>query len=77
MNIEIARFNGEFYACIPVQNDWTGNYKNNIRKVRLDGNNYVCTIEGIKYDVSSQVRDFKMYEDRIEMWRKWYKDTHR
>lgn len=76
MNIEIIRADGELYAFTSVQNEWTGNYTHSFRKVRISDNDYVITLDGRTVIVSQLVKEFKMYEDRVEMWRKWYRDTY-
>lgn len=77
MNTEVFRVCGDLYACVPVQNEWTGNYKLNIRKVRMGDTGYYVCVDGQHVNVDYQVKELKMYEDKVDMWRDWYKKTAR
>lgn len=74
-DFEITRLNGDLYAFVRIQDEWTGSIKEGLRQIRLDGNKYVFRCETITHNATNQVQKFKMKEDTIKTALDWYNKT--
>lgn len=74
-DFEVTRLNGDLYAFIRIQDEWTGNIKEGLRQIKLDGNQYYIRAETQRHNVTPQVTRFKMHEDKIKSALEWYDKT--
>ena len=74
-DFEVTRLNGDLYAFIRIQDEWTGNIKEGLRQIKLDGNQYYIRAETQRHNVTNQVNRFKMHEDKVKSALEWYDKT--
>ena len=68
MKIECVYFDGEWFALICQQDDWTGNYKYYMRKV--NDKNDTIRFEGQNINVSAEIEKAHNKRDELEALRK-------
>lgn len=72
---EITRLNGDLYAFIRIQDEWTGNITEGIRQVKLDGNDYYFRAETQRHNCTVNVARFREYENKVKSALDWYNKT--
>lgn len=76
-NISILRTDGDMYARVQIQNEYTGNVHSKFSKIFKDKNGFYCHADSNKHYLNNQVSAFLSYENEqkkaIEFYRK-YKD---
>ena len=74
-DFEITRLNGELKCYVRIQNDWSGQIRDWLRDIFLDGDTYYCKADGARLNLTTAVRDFKLREDKINTALDWYNKT--
>lgn len=62
---EIVKADGNLYAYIRVQNDFTGNIAGSFRRIYKDKNGYYAKVDGSNHYFNNQVKLFKDREEQI------------
>ena len=62
---EIVKADGNLYAYIRVQNDFTGNIAGSFRRIYKDKNGYYAKVDGSNHYFNNQVKAFKEREDLV------------
>ena len=70
---EIVKANGELYAFVRVQNDFTGNISGAFRRIYKDKSGYYCKVDGYNRYFNNQVEAFKKRESEIKLAMEFYK----
>ena len=74
-NLEVVKIDGEHYAAIKVQDDWTGNITMNFRKVRYREGKYYIKVDGRMENITEIVQRNNRYEDSVKEALEWTKQT--
>ena len=56
---EIVKADGNLYAYIRVQNDYTGNIAGSFRRIYKDKNGYYAKVDGSNHYFNNQVKAFQ------------------
>ena len=72
---EIVRLNGELKCYVRIQNDWTGQIRDWLRDIFLDGSTYYCKADGQRINLTTAVEKYKLHEDEIKSALAWYRQT--
>ena len=70
---EIVKVNGELYAFVRVQNDFTGNISGAFRRIYKDKNGYYCKVDGSNKYFNNQVEAFKKRDAEIKTAMEFYR----
>lgn len=74
MKIQIVEFEGEKYALVREQNDWTGNYIVSVRKVRGEYGEEFIRYNERRVSVKTEVDEARRREMHIDDALKFYRD---
>ena len=69
---EIVRANGDLYAFIRVQNEFTGNISGSFRRIYKDKDGYYAKADGKKNYLTNKVVSFRESESRSKDYRDFY-----
>ena len=72
-NIEVLRIDGQLYAHVRIQNDYTGNISGSVRKVINHDGHYYIHADTNKHVVDQQVSAFIERENLIKSAIDFYK----
>lgn len=65
-DIEIVKADGNLYAFIKVQDEYTGNTSGSFRRVYCDNDGYYAKVEGKNHYLNKQVMSFKIKMGYLE-----------
>lgn len=71
-NLDIVRANGDMFAIVEIQNDYTGATHSTLRKIHLTDNEYWISVEEVHVPVTKNIQAFKMREDKINSALEYY-----
>lgn len=74
-HVECVRVDGTIKAYVKIQNDFTGQIRDSIKCIYLDGNRYYITADGMKHTVNQQRDQLLQREAEIKEALRWYKET--
>lgn len=72
---EIVKLNGEYKCYVRIQNDWTGQIRDWLRDIFLDGDIYYCRADGQRLNLNAALQKYKLREDEIKTALDWYRKT--
>lgn len=72
---EVVRIDGELFAYIENQDDWTGSITNGIRKIKLKGDRYEILNMGSRVNLTDKVEQFIRREAEIQTALDWFRKT--
>lgn len=73
---EVVRVNGDLYAFIRIQNEFTGNVSGSFRRIYKDKLGYYAKADGKNNYMTSQVQSFLQRESQEKEYREFYKKYH-
>lgn len=73
---EVVRVDGNLYAFIRVQNEFTGNVSGSFRRIYKDKDGYYAKADGKNNYMTSQVQSFLQRESQEREYRDFYKKYH-
>ena len=73
---EVVRVNGDLYAFIRIQNEFTGNVSGSFRRIYKDKNGYYAKADGKNNYMNSQVQGYIQRESQEKEYRDFYKKYH-
>ena len=62
---EIVKADGNMYAFIRVQNDFTGNVSGSFRRIYKDKNGFYAKVDGSNHYFNNEVARFTAYQEQI------------
>ena len=62
---EIVKADGNLYAFIRVQNDFTGNISGSFRRIYKDKNGFYAKVDGSNHYFNNEVARFTAYQEQI------------
>lgn len=72
---ECVRLNGDIMCFVRIQNEWTGEVRNRLCPIHLDGNTYWIKADSQRVKVNRFRDDFIRKEDHIKEALEWYRKT--
>ena len=73
---ELVRVDGNLYAFIRTQNEFTGNVSGSFRRIYKDKHGYYAKADGKNNYMTSQVQSFIQREAQEKEYRDFYKKYH-
>lgn len=64
-DVEIVKADGNMYAFIRVQNDFTGNISGSFRRIYKDKNGFYAKVDGSNHYFNNEVARFTAYQEQI------------
>lgn len=65
-DVEIVKADGNMYAFVRVQNEFTGNISGSFRRIYKDKNGFYAKVDGSNHYFNNEVARFTAYQEQIK-----------